>query len=274
MSLDDVPLDRAPLAPDVVPPPEAPSPARWIVVGASAVLAGALLTFWWMSRAQPVPAAPPSATARDVAAASSRPKRQPIDLPSLNESDSLLRSLVGTLSRNPTLARLLATPGLVRGLTLSLVQIGDGRTPVQPLRVLRPTQRLQIEGAGPGRIDPQTYARWDAAAGALTSVDPAEAAQLYVNIKPLLDEAYIELGSPDGDIDASITRAIRTLAATPAVSEDVILIKRPGYFEYDDPALRALQPVQKQFLLLGADNRKRVIAWLRQFAGKLDLKVE
>jgi hypothetical protein len=58
--------------------------------------------------------------------------RQPLNLPALGESDALLRQLVQTLSQNPTLSRLLATPQLVRGATLAVVQVGDGRTPVDP----------------------------------------------------------------------------------------------------------------------------------------------
>ena len=92
--------------------------------------------------------------------------------------------MVAALSQNPVLARLLATRGLVRGATLAVVQIGDGKTPASPLAVLKPATRLQIQGPATGRIDPASYARWDAATSALTSVDPIHAAQLYVNGHP------------------------------------------------------------------------------------------
>ncbi len=36
--------------------------------------------------------------------------------------------------------------------------------------------------------------------------------------------------------------------------------------------LRALPPVQKQFLLIGSDNRAKVLGWLKQFAASLELK--
>ena len=238
------------------------------------MVAGAVLMFWWMSRMQPVSPAPASPTAKDVATVSNRPKRQPLDLPSLDQSDAWLAQLISTLSKHPTLARLLATPSLIRGAALSVVQIGDGRTPVQPLRALRPSQRLQLSGTSSGHPDAQSYARWDGAASALTSVSPVDAAQLYVNIKPLVDQAYIELGHAGGDFDAAIVRAIRMLADTPTAPAEVSLLQRPSYVEHDDPALRSLKPVQKQFLLIGPDNRRRVIAWLRQFAGSLDLKAD
>lgn len=276
MTLDDLPINRPstdPPAPVDPPPSREPSPLRWIAVGLAGVAAGALLMFWWMSRAQPTPAAPPSPAVIDTAPASNRPKRQLIDLPSLNDSDSLLRSLVTALSDHPWLARFLATPGLARGATLAVVQIGDGRTPAVPLRALRPGTRLQIVGTSKGAIDPNSYKRWDVVAGSLTSVSPTDAAQVYVNIKPLIDEAYIELGHSGGDFDQAIVRAIQMLADTPTPDTDPVLNRRPGYFEHEDPALRALKPVQKQFLLMGPDNRRRLLEWLRQFATALDLRV-
>src|SRR5262245_38553312 len=125
MSLDDLPLDR-PEAPASQPAPSRDrTPVwRWLVVTVGAMAAGAVLMFWWMSRTQPVPPAPASTTAKDVAAVSNRPKRQPLDLPALDQSDTWIAGLISTLSKHPTLARLLATPGLIRATTLSVVQIG------------------------------------------------------------------------------------------------------------------------------------------------------
>src|SRR5262245_37555015 len=125
MTLDDLRIDRPPTEepPALEPPPANPSPLRWVAVGLAGVGAGALLMFWWMSRAQPTPAPPPSPTVLEDVSASNRPKRQPIDLPALDESDSLLRSLVTALSDHPWLARFLATRSLVRASTLAVVQI-------------------------------------------------------------------------------------------------------------------------------------------------------
>lgn len=155
---------------------------------------------------------------------------------------------------------------------MAVVQIGDGRTPADPLKVLRPSVRMTIIGATTGRIDPRSYQRWDAPVAALASVAPKDAAQLYVNVKPLLDQAYVELGHPGEDFDTAVVRAIDMLAETPEVTGDPVLLRRPGYYEHDDPALRALRPVQKQLLLTGPDNRRRVLTWLKSFATALDLK--
>jgi hypothetical protein len=256
--------------PDAGPPPR--SPKRWIILGASGVIVVALLALWWMSRSQPKPTTPAPTQATDVAVGSNRPKRQPMTLPSLSASDALLRDLVSALSRHALIARFLAREGIVRNTVLAVEQIGDGRTPAVPLNVWRPDNRLAIDGTAAGRLDPRTYSRWDPATQSLLSIDPHDAAQLYVNVKPLFDEAYRDLGHPNGDFDESIVRALQTLKETPEVTGEPELIRRSGYYEHADPALRALRPVQKQFLLIGPDNRRRVLGWLDQFAKTLDLK--
>jgi hypothetical protein len=271
MTFEDLPLDR--------PPSQGPSrnraasPTRWIMLAAGAVVVGALLTLWWMSRTRPTPATPAPTTATEAALSPQRPKAQSIDLPSLDESDTVLRDMVAALSRHPTLAKFLATKGLVRAATLAVIQIGDGKTPATPLASLRPLTRTQILGATSGPVDPVSYVRWDGATGALTSVDPIHAAQLYVTVKPLFDQAYGELGNPKGNFDEAIVRAIRTLDETPHLAADPNLLRRPSYLEHEDPKLRALLPVQKQLLLVGPDNRRRIMQWLKQLAANLDLKI-
>src|SRR5688572_26398197 len=146
MAFDDLPLTR----PDAhAPAPERTgSPTRWVILGAALVIVSALLALWWMSRARPTPTTPAPTTATDVAIGSKRPQRQDLVLPPLDISDTFLRDIIATLSEHPLLTRLLATRGLVRGATLAVVQIGEGKTPATPLAALKPATPLQILGSG------------------------------------------------------------------------------------------------------------------------------
>jgi len=270
---DDLPLNRPVAAPPERRGPAQASPTRWVVLAAIAIVLAAGLALWWMSRERLGTVTPTPTTATEVAVGTNRPKRQPLDLPSLDTSDAFLREMVGTLSKHPLIARLLATDGIVRNTALAVEQIGNGRTPATALKVLRPSNRLAIVGTETGKIDPRTFARWDAATTSLVSISPTDAAQLYVNVKDLFDEAYRELGHPNGDFDASIVRAIEMLNDTPAVSGEPELLRRPGYYEHTDATLRSLPPIQKQFLLIGPENRQKILSWLKRFATTLDLKI-
>ena len=276
MAFDDLPLERSDSSPmrPVMPAPPGSSPTRWIVLGAAALVLGAGLTWWWLSRAQPSTVPPAATTPTEAAVVKNRPKSQNWDLPSLDDSDGFLRPLVAALSQHPALARLLATPGLIRNATLATVQIGDGKTPAAPFAVLRPTTRLTIIGSAPnGKLDPASYARWDAPTAALVSIRSADLAQLYVNVKLLFDQAYKELGHPNADFDEAIVKAIDTLSETPLLDQDPVLVrKQPGFYEHENQTLRTLLPVQKQFLLMGPDNRRKIIGWLKELAETLKLK--
>jgi hypothetical protein len=272
MAFDELPLNRPPDPSPRREREESSSTARWLIVGAGLVVAGSVLALWWLSRAQPPTVTPAPATTTDPSReAERRPRRQPLDLPSLATSDDLLRELVHQLSSDPLLARLLATRELVRTMTLAVVQIGDGRTPAASLAPLRPSLRLETNAGG--TVEAASYERWESAVRALQSIPARDAAQVYVNVKSLFDTAYRELGYPDGDFDQALVKAIRMLNSTPEAAGDLVLLRREGYFEHDNPAFRSLPPVQKQLLLLGPSHRKRVLSWIQQFAAALDLKV-
>jgi hypothetical protein len=274
--MDDRTLKMRPRPPrgSVAPGGSPPSPFRWILLALAAVAVGTVLTLWWLSRAQPDPATPAPTPAADPPLAVSRPRPETLDLPPLADSDPLLRDLVSSLSKHPLLAWLLVSKDLVRTVVLAVVQIGDGVTPVSAFGPLRPQTRLQVQSGPPPRLEPASYRRWDSAVAALTSINTAELAQTYVNLKPLFDQAYRELGHPNGNFDDAIVRAYLTLDATPTITTDPVLIRGRGYFEHEDPSLRALLPAQKQLLLFGPAHRERVMAWFLQLARALDLKVD
>jgi hypothetical protein len=278
MSFDDLPLERT-----VPPPAPAPlpirdsahgTPTRWIVAIAGIVVAGSALALWWTVRERPDAATPVPTPATNAAVASRRPKVQAGDLPSLDASDTAIRDMAAFLSHHPLFIQLLATKDLVRSATLGVQEIGDGKTPAEWLSVLKPETRVTIDGEEVGRMKPESYRRWTAATTALTSIRPEDAAQLYVNTKRLFDDAYRELGHPSANFDEAIVLAMQMLLATPDVTSDPELIRKPNYFEHYDPALRGLRPVQKEFLLIGPDNRHQVRAWMRALATQLDLKID
>jgi hypothetical protein len=61
-------------------------------------------------------------------------------------------------------------------------------------------------------------------------------------VKELFDEAYRDLGYPNGDFDVALSKAIRVIDATPPAPSDMTLLRREGYFEHVDSTLGSLQP--------------------------------
>lgn len=224
----------------------------------------------------------PASTERASAAAPVNPVQplggdaEPIVVPPLDESDPLVRELVKKLSSNPRIAAWLATDGLVRNFTVVISNIGEGRTPAAHLRVLRPPSSFQvIDRQGVLYVDPGSYKRYDSLAAATASVDPAGAARLYATLKPRIQEAYRELGVPDGAFDRALERAIVLLLQTPVVDEPVRVEPHGGTgYGFADPELEALTGAQKQLLRTGPANVRTIQASLRAIALALGIPAE
>ena len=195
-----------------------------------------------------------------------------IALPLLDESDSLVRSLVAALTSHPAFAAWLIPDQLVRTFVLVVENVADGNNPAGRLTPLRPTQRFQVRGEAPQLgVDPASYARYNTHAEIVASINPVGAAELYRRLYPLITEAYAELGHPDGGFNDTLQRALRTLLETPVLERDVTLMPRATFFEFVDDELEDLRPVQKQFLGMGPRNVRAVQASLLDIAREIGI---
>ena len=260
----------------VTPPPPPRRPVALWIGGAVLVIALGAAAYWFFGRgpsAAPSNAAP-AAGAGDADSALGRGGLN-ITLPPLDMSDAIIRELVGKLSAHPRVAAWLATDGLVRNFTVVVVNIAEGRMPASQLRRLRPTGTFQVSRRGSDTvIDPRSYDRYTTLAEASASLDPAGSARLYTALKPLIDQAYAELGYPDIPFDRMLERAIIRLLDTPVV-EDPIRVKPEGIgWVYADPRLEDLSGAQRQLLRMGAHNQQVVQESLRNIALALGIPAQ
>ena len=216
------------------------------------------------------PAAPEPGELEEMAA-----EPEPLILPLLDQSDTLLRELAAALSAHPDLAAWLVTDELIRTFTVAIENIADGQNPAPRLSALAPKSGFRTAGREADlRIDQESYDRYNGLGDLVTSLDADGAVRLYVAFTPLIAEAYRELGHPEGGFDGTLERAIRRLLDTPVVEREVLLIARLVYYEFADPMLEALSPVQKQFLDMGPRNVRVIQAKLRELAAALGIPVE
>jgi hypothetical protein len=196
-----------------------------------------------------------------------------IVLPALPETDPVVRQLVSQLSAHPKIAAWLATDQLIRSFAVIVVNIGDGRSPSQQLGAVRPTGAfIAAESGTSARIDPRSYRRYDEYADAMGALDAQGIARLYATLKPRLQDAYRELGYPDGNFDRAMEKALRELLATPVPEGDVALVSRSVTWEFADPKLQSLTAAQRQFIRMGPRNMRIVQAKLREFASLAGLQ--
>jgi hypothetical protein len=281
--LDDVHLDRPASAPDGGRPPRRrPSGWGWLLV--LLLLAVIAAVAWYFLRGRPgtEELAPPVA---EEPVAATQPAEQvapelaeePLEMPSLDASDELVRRLAACLSSNPVLASWVASDDLVRRFVVVVDNLAVGLLPRKEVPFLAPEGEFRAASApaGPPRIDPVSYDRYDAAAAVISSLDAGGTVALYRRLRPLVDEAARErLGYGAERFDETLRRAILHLLETPVPSGPPALEPRVRSYHYADPRLEELSDAQKQLLRMGPENQRRVQAKLRQLARRLGVPAD
>lgn len=185
----------------------------------------------------------------------------PLSLAPLAESDTQVRTLARErgLASHALARRALEQPDLVTLIARSLLEISEGRSPRGRLLSLAPKRPFEVDRGGESpRIAPESYRRYDPLVDAFVGLDSRTLVRLYRQLEPLFDEAYAQLGVPDGDFDDVLGAAMDMLLAAPAPGEDAPLVPRALRYEFADPALERLPPAQRQLLRMGPRNVERV----------------
>ena len=137
-------------------PPRVPVP--W-VIGAAAVLAVGISVWFFLSgrQTQEPAAEPPPSTSAAAPPAAAGPFAlceaadiEVVAVPSLDDSDTLVSTLAGTLSAHPRVITWLATDGLIRNFAVVVENIASGASPAVHLSALRPARIIPCHRRRPG----------------------------------------------------------------------------------------------------------------------------
>jgi len=210
-----------------------------------------------VSVAVSAPTVPAATAAAPPAPLGGEPMR--VALPSLDISDAFVRKMIAALSSHPRIVAWLTTDHLVRNFTAVVVNVSEGKSPAVHLQRLRPAGRFQvIERPDDLRVNPRSYDRYSGFAEAAASIDPGAFARLYATLKPLVEQAYRDLGYVDAPFDRALERAIVLLLKTPVLEDPVGLKPRSVGYVFADPRVESLSPAQKQLLRFGSRNVRTI----------------
>jgi hypothetical protein len=260
--------------PDPVTPDESSISPAWLIAAAALLLLSVGALWYFAIRNRPPATKAVAQTTVDLPRPPARGAEpgEAIDLPPLDQTDAIVRTLVGRLSSHPAVAAWLTTNGLIRNLTLVIANIADGETPAKHLAPLRPAGKFVTKTSGGLTwIDPATYRRYDGIAAAVEGIDARGVARFYATIKPRIQEANRDLAGKDTDFDQTVQRAIVMLLRTPIVDQDVQLGTNRVSYTFANPELEDLTPVQRQFLRMGPQNVRIVKTKLLEVAGFLGI---
>lgn len=242
-----------------------------VVALLAAIAAG---VYWW--RESHPPRLPPSASSTSTLSAPAqvaKPPRYAIEaspdapkpLPRLNESDPTLVEALSGLLGSQAFARLFVPVDLVRHIVATIDNL-PRETYAARLNPVRPVGGLlRTTGADATlSIAPDNAARYTPYVSFAQRVDSAKLVALYVRLYPLFQQAYVELGFPDGYFNDRLIEVIDHLLASPEVQGPIRLTVPHVLYEYADPELEARSAGRKLLMRMGDENAAKVKAKLRE----------
>jgi DUF3014 family protein len=264
------------------PPREtrSPPPLAAVVVVIVALIAAAAIAayFFWPRGAPPPPPGPeraavPAAPALPAAKGPQHPLEaeatdQP--LPTLKESDGPVAAALSALIGSDAFGRVFLTENLVRNIVATVDNLPRDSVarrvnPLQPVPGLPATT-----GKGSSlALAPSNSARYAAYMRLVDGVGADKLVSFYRRHYPLFQEAYVELGYPNGYFNDRLVEVVDHLLETPEPAGPIRLTQPKVLYEFADPQLEELSAGQKMMLRIGKDNRERVKAKLREIRAAL-----
>jgi hypothetical protein len=184
----------------------------------------------------------------------------------LNKSDPVIRDLIKGITSNPRLENWAKTNDLILKFVAGVDNIANGQSPRAQVDFFTLTEGFHVvERNGRTYLDPASFDRYNAVAEVFDSLDTEGTVRLYKQLKPVIQEAYKDLGYPDTNFEDTLTKAIVELLKVPVV-KDVLLEKKIISYNMVDPELERLSQAQKHLLRMGPENILRIQSKLRELA--------
>ena len=98
----------------------------------------------------------------------------------------------------------------------------------------------------------------------MQKTDAKQLAALYFHFYPLFQQAYQNLGYPNGYFNDRLVATIDNLLAAPDVTGDIALVRPNVMYQFADPKLERLSAGQKPMLRMGPANAGIVKTKLRE----------
>lgn len=188
----------------------------------------------------------------------------------IDESDNLVRDLAKSLTSHPKLVEWLLTDDLIRRFVAAVDNIANGQSPRKHIDFFAPEGEFEvIEREGLYIVDPKSYERYSLVADVFSSLNSHTCVNLYRRFYPVIQQAYRDLGYPDGNFHRALRSAINELLGVPIIEGDVMLEAKLLSFEMAVPELENLSPAQKHLFRMGPRNVRMIQTRLREMKSLL-----
>lgn len=220
------------------------------------------------------PAAPAAAKAEapppDAPAAAVPAPGPAVSLPTLENSDPMMRDAVSGLVGRPAFEAMVYPKELVRRIVATVDNLPRETAPRRVVPLEPVPGALGVSGAGEEvALSSANAARYAPYVRVFETLDVRALAQRYAQSYPLFQRAYAELGFPGRRFHDRLLEAIDDLLEAPQISGPVKLVRPKVFYKFADPELESLSAGQKVMIRMGPENAAKVKAKLRELRREL-----
>ncbi len=197
-------------------------------------------------------------------------------LPLLNDSDQLIRDGVVSLTRHEGVNAWLSPNELIRKFVAFVDGVAVGQVVKDPVWILAPEGPFLAQQISEKvyLLDSASYKRYDFFTAVVVSLDARRAAEFFVLVRPMLQQAYDELGYPNRKFDDVVFQAIGRLLETPVINEPIRLVRPVVMYQFENKKLESLSAAQKQLIRMGPKNTRTLQVKLSEIALELRALLE
>ncbi len=240
----------------------------WAIPIGVVVAAGAALYFGRHQR-EPVAVATPVKTA-PAPATPPAPPNYPIEptetdkpLPTLADSDPAIQeSLAEVFGR--TLENFVVPKELIRHIVVTVDNLPRRKTAVTRWPLKPTAGKFTVNDGVELTLSEDNAARYAPLIKVIQGSDAVQIAAIYRRYYPLFQQAYVDLGYPNGYFNNRLIEVIDHLLATPELTGTVKLTQPSVFYTFADPTLEERSAGQKVLLRMGNANAAIVKLKLRE----------
>ena len=185
-------------------------------------------------------------------------------LPTLQASDPSMLEAITQLFGDK-LDSFIVPDDVIRHIVVTIDNLPRKKSAVQ-LWPLKPTTGnfATLEKGGELTLAERNYERYEPLMKLVKTSNVRQMAAVYRRFYPLFQQAYVDLGYPDGYFNNRLVEVIDHLLQTPELADAAKLTQPSVYFEFADPALEQRSAGQKLLIRLGNTNAAAVKLKLRE----------
>ena len=180
-------------------------------------------------------------------------------LPSLDESDAWIQEKLPKYTWRKELLKLVINQDMIRRFVVFTDNFSQGNLAYEHSPLIKPSAKflaseIKDGAASKWKWDESATRRFTLYVDLLRSFDSETLVQWYFEMKPLIDQAYSELGYPDDNFTDVLHDAITKVLDMEIPKKSLDLVRPSVMFRYKDAEIEGLDDADKLLLRLGKEN--------------------